>query len=292
MIFDQLVPSELKDRQIWFASIITRPIDLESQMMPISPSGIPMEIEAAQYIAPSATMRPEKRIQVYNQQYWWRLLSALHELFPLVTRLFGYTDFNQTIGIPYLEKYPPNSWSLNNLGERFPQWIQESYSADDKKLILESGTLDQAFNDVFLVGEETPINSENHSPDTVAELMTRTLHLQPYVKLFELDNDLFTFREQFLKQDPDYWLENDFPPMNRDHVYYYVMARTPNNSIMWKELPLAEFRLIQRFVHGSTIDAACDWLETQPPEIRDSAELHLATWLQDWTVRRWLVAPS
>src|SRR4051812_44875922 len=108
MAFDAAVPTQLKRMQEWFASIITRPVDEESRINPLSPEGVPMEQEACRYITPSATLLPAQRIQIYNQQYWWRLLSIMHELYPLVTRLFGHRDFNQTIAIPYLVKYPPS----------------------------------------------------------------------------------------------------------------------------------------------------------------------------------------
>lgn len=107
MTFDAKVPFKLKKTQLWFGSIIGRPIDEDSKMNPISPAGQPIEIEACDFIRPSPTLRPAQRIQIYNQQYWWRLLSSMHETFPLVTRLFGYHDFNKIIAIPYLVKFPP-----------------------------------------------------------------------------------------------------------------------------------------------------------------------------------------
>ena len=149
MAYDAKVPQYLKREQCWFGSIVGRPIDLHSRMNPISPSGRSMEEEAAEHILPSPTLRPSERIQIYNQQYWWRLLNAMHDLFPLVTRLFGHSDFNQSIGFPYLSKYPPRHWSLHLLGERLEQWVTEDYSAGDKELVLHACSVDWAFNHSF-----------------------------------------------------------------------------------------------------------------------------------------------
>src|SRR4051794_31429096 len=99
-IYDSKVPLQLKKELQWFASILARPIDQENQMNPISPSGLSMELEAAQHIAPSPTLRPSQRIQIYNQQYWWRLINVLHESNPMLVRLMGYLDFNRNIAIP------------------------------------------------------------------------------------------------------------------------------------------------------------------------------------------------
>jgi hypothetical protein len=100
------VPIYLLSTQKWFASIITRPITSESQMNPISPSGRLMSEEAKEFISPNHKLSSDQRIQIYNQQYWWRLFSILHQNFPVLTRLFGYTDINHSIGMPFLSKYP------------------------------------------------------------------------------------------------------------------------------------------------------------------------------------------
>lgn len=161
MTYDTKVPIKLKKIQHWFGSIIGRPIDEDSRMNPLSPSGNPMELEAYDFIKPSPTLRPAQRIQIYNQQYWWRLINHMHESFPLVIRLFGYHDFNRTIAIPYLVSYPPTHWSLNQLGDKLPQWVEEEYQADDKQLVYDAVRVDWAFSHSFVAAELEPIHGAN-----------------------------------------------------------------------------------------------------------------------------------
>ena len=149
--YDTKVPNRLKNTQEWFASIITMPIDENSKMNPVSPRGISMKEEAKQYIRPSHALEPHQRIEIYNQQYWWRLLSTLHDIFPFVSRLFGFELFNLTIGMHYLNKYPPIHWSLNDLGTRMPQWVEEEYHEEDRHLILNAVRIDCAYNDSFFM---------------------------------------------------------------------------------------------------------------------------------------------
>ena len=201
MTFDTHVPSTLKRTQKWFASIITRPIDEDSRMNPISPSGNRMEEEAYEFIIPSPTLRPAQRIQIYNQQYWWRLLNCLHENFPFVTRLFGYHDFNQTIGIPFLNKYPAHHWSLGVLGDLLPQWIDEEYHADDKNLVKDAVLLDWSYHRSFFVASH-PILSSKALPDPadVSYFLTQKLCLQPHVNLFQFNYDLVGLRNEMIAQ--------------------------------------------------------------------------------------------
>src|ERR1700722_17761763 len=101
MTFDTSVPSKLKNIQTWFAGVITQPIDSSSRINPKAPSGKFIKEEAPSYIRPSLKQESWERIQIYNQQYWWRLFTILHNDFPLLVRLFGYRDFNFKIAVPY-----------------------------------------------------------------------------------------------------------------------------------------------------------------------------------------------
>lgn len=281
MSYDPRAPAQLKKHQQWFASIITRPVDEESRMNPISPSGIPMEEEAYAYIAPSPTLRPAQRIQIYNQQYWWRLINILHETFPVATRLFGYSDFNQTIAIPYLQKYPPNHWSLSFLGNTLPKWVEESYHREDKKIVWDAVKLDWSFCESFIAAELPTIEKADE------KLLSERLFLQPSLVLFELDYDLFQFRSEFLKQEPDYWIENDFPEMAKGKKFYFVLYRNRHNQVTYSELSKAEWWLLKQFEEGTSIENLCQKLEGQGKDIYDEASSRLHLWFQEWTARRW-----
>ena len=286
--YDPAVPAKLKSTQQWFASIITRPILDGSKMLPLSPSGIPMEQEARQLIAPSAKLLPHQRIEIYNQQYWWRLLSTMHEIYPLVTRLFGYYQFNQTIAIPYLVKYPPNHWSLNFLGSHLAQWVEENYDAKDKKLVLDSAKLDWVFNDSFFTEQKPQIDLQNLPvPGDASCLLNIPLYLQPYVTLFKFDYDLPAFREIFIKEDGDHWIEQDFPKLVKGN-YHFVISRTHNNNIAWFEVSEGEFFLLNLLQKGISIEDACEALEHADDKIAEEAMTNLHKWFQEWVIRHWL----
>jgi Putative DNA-binding domain len=289
MTYDSKVPLQLKRTQQWFASIITRPVDEENRINPISPTKKPMEEEAAYYIVPSPTLRPVQRIQIYNQQYWWRLLNTLQDVFPCVVRLFGYHDFNLKIGIPYLVKYPPRHWSLTFLGDYLPQWVKEDYREEDKTLVYDSVKVDWAFGRSFLAPQLAPIDTSNFSSDVgMSALLTKKLYLQPNVFLFEMNWDMFQFRTEFLKQEPEYWIDNDFPELPKDRKYFFVLYRNRKNDISWKEISEGEYRLLTLFQKGMTIEKACQWLEKQEGPLYDAAMKQLHLWFQEWTIRGWL----
>ena len=273
-------PKSLKEIQKWFGQAITQAIDENSCISPIGPYGNSIDEEAKQFIRPSLTLAPKERIEIYNQQYWWRLLTIMHENFPLLTALFGYFDFNHSIATPYLENYPPQHWSLNTLGDTLPEWILAKYHQDDKNLVLESALIDLSYNLSFTAGELTLIKAE----ETV---LKQKVALQPHLFLLELSYDLIPFRAEVLKQKPDYFEEHPFPKLNKKQ-HYLAIYRTPHYQISSKEISYEEYCSLQKFKEGVSVEEFCDWLETQKTSIIREAEKNLIIWFQEWTSLGWI----
>jgi hypothetical protein len=286
---DLKYPSQVKKTLLWFGSIIGRPIDEDSRMNHISPSGELMEIEAADYIVPSPTLRPSQRIQIYNQQYWWRLLNHLHEIFPFLTRLLGYYEFNKNIGIPYLDKYPPQHWSLVHLGDRLVGWIEDEYVDHDKELIYHAAKIDIAYNDSFFVRQCPSLPHDMlANQEELEQMLGQKLYIQPHIHLFELPYHLFNFRNALLERAIENRVNHDFPQLIKDHSYYFIVYRNSKSDICWKEISHGEYHLLGLLQQGTTIDHACDWLEHQDTCLFDDATKHLHDWFQEWTARNWL----
>lgn len=286
--YDKTSPEFLKKTQVWFASIITQSIDEDSRIPAISPSGKLIEEEACRYIRPSPTLRPAQRIELYAQQYWWRLLSALQECYPLVTRLFGYHDFNRTLAIPYLMAYPPDHWSLNLLGMHFPTWVYKNYTGSDKQLVYDSAVLDAAYHESFVAKACKPLDlADKKDSADLSDLLKKKLYLQPFIHFFQFDYDLFSFRMEFLNESPEYWIEHDFPALNKVDTPF-VLFRNLHGHIAWDTIPLAEMKLLSCFKKGATIERACEWVEQQDAATSHEAENKLHIWLQGWIIKKWL----
>lgn len=290
MQYDLRVPLELKEIQEWFASIITRPISVENEINPLSPSGQPIAIEASLRIAPSPTLKPYQRIELYNQQFWWRMLSTLQDAYPMLTRLFGFGDFNQAIAIPYLLKYPSNFWSLNTLGERLPLWIEEEYQEKDKNLIYECAQIDCAFYRSFLAPNGKMVKTLNVKLETLTD---EILELSPALCLLKFNRDLFDFRKKLLKKEPEYWMQHAFPKLKHfspSQFAYTVLYRDIRNQIVLLKIEEAEYRVLQQIQQGISLDALCEWIEeqTHEPAFYQECMQSFSIWFKKWVSYGWL----
>lgn len=277
------VPPELLGIQKWFASIITRPIDQNSQMISLSPSGCPMEQEAPLFISPGRKLSSAARIQIYNQQYWWRLLTILHRNFPTLTRLFGYTDFNLSIAMPFLTRYPSRHWSLAKLGDQLTAWLKEYYLNGDKELILAVAEVDWAYQALFFAPPPTYL-----LPSTV--LLSEKLCFQSHVKLFRFPFDIFSLREALLKKTVEFWMEApDFPPLCQNKTHFHLLYRMPNTHSVYREIGEGQWTLLNSIEKGLTIEEACEALERQGGAAYEEAAASLDLWVQEWMRQGWLI---
>jgi hypothetical protein len=275
-LFDQCVPMSLLNVQKWFSTIITSPLEDLELILPVSPSGNSIKEEAATYILPGPVLEPHKRIEIYNQQYWWRLLKVLQDAFPCVLRLFGYADFNHLIGIPYLEKYKSDDWSLNTLGSHLPKWVKECYNAPDKELVHYAAEIDLMYQEIFFKPEHKGLSANE-------DISVKPLYMQPFARLMQFPYDIPDFRKNLLKQEPEYWLENAFPELKKNPTFI-LLFRSPKGGIKNKVISETEWLILSQFHEGTTVDALCEWIERQSETLRSEAETHLQKWFGEWTI--------
>lgn len=286
------IPNKLHTTQKWFAGVITTPLENGDTICPYRPDGASIAEESALYINPSPTLLPHKRIEIYNQQYWWRLLNLLHADFPLLTRLFGYDAFNKNIAVPYLSSYPPNHWSLQALGKRLPQWIEDCYNESDKQLVLDAAHLDLSFVLHFTDLQYPPADLAKIVAENPQQLLHTPFVLQPCISFFVWEYNLFSFRQELLEKSVDYWMEHPRPDLPKDKIWSFIVYRTQNNYIVCKEIAQNEAFLLQLFTSGMSVADACAYIESLDDALYEDIAEHLQEWLLKWMQHGLLAASS
>lgn len=270
------VPAKLEEMQLWFGAVVARPPEGQNHCL----SGSEVEEEARRWIAPGGALQAHERMQIYSQQYWWRLLKVLHETFPLTTRLFGRRDFDEMIAIPYLKQCPPNHYVLDQIGNRLSGWVEEAYADADKSLVRDAVAIDWAFMECFSAAHHKAYQGGGSE-----EIWNTVFFLQPHVRLFALPYDLFAFREEFLKEGPDFWLYHDFPRLEKGRRFFFLMYRSTLNAIEIVEVPEASFLFLAKFRSGCSFKHA--WSEAG-----SEAKENLQLWLQTWIIDELLTTES
>jgi len=112
----------LETLQREMATAIMQPLTANEDMRSLAPDGRSMRVIAESFIAPNSQLDSFERLEIYNRQYWFRVLSALIEDFPALRAVIGGGRFD-AISVAYLTAHPSRSFTLRNLGSKLPEWL-------------------------------------------------------------------------------------------------------------------------------------------------------------------------
>src|SRR5262249_35918885 len=136
---------------------------------------------AERLVKPNDRLTAFERLQIYNQQYWWRILGAFAEDFRGLRAVLGERKFDK-LAIAYLETCGSQSWTLRNLGSRLVSFLENhpELTRPRSELALDVTRVEWArvlaFDD-----PEKPVLTAKQIAKTPPERLH--LALQPYISL-------------------------------------------------------------------------------------------------------------
>jgi hypothetical protein len=174
----------LLELQRRMAEDVMRPLTPDFQMQPVAPLGDSTREVAESYIKPNDRLSSFERLEIYNRQYWFRVIAAVAEDFPALSAVMGEKAFNRMV-LAYLRDNPSTSFTLRNLGSRLPQWLAEhrEFTQRQRRLLLDVAKLEWAYVDAFDQAALSPLTAQ----DLVGLGEDSRLSLQPHIQLLELN---------------------------------------------------------------------------------------------------------
>jgi hypothetical protein len=166
------------------ARAVMEPLTRSERMQRKAPGGGRMSAYAARYIKPNDRLTSFERLEIYNRQYWFRVLGSLAEDFPGLRAVLGGQRF-EAMCKAYLAECPSRSFTLRNLGAQLETWLHQnpSWIRDRRVLALDMVRLEWADIEAF-DGEAKPaLRSEDLREAKPASLQ---VGIQPYVQLLDL----------------------------------------------------------------------------------------------------------
>jgi hypothetical protein len=162
------------------AAAIMQPLTPQEGMQTTAPDGSSMVALAESFIAPNSRLTSFERLEIYNRQYWFRVLGVLDEDFPALRSVIGRQRFD-ALCAAYLTAHPSRSFSLRNLGSKLPDWLaaHPEMAGQRHRLAVDVARIEWAFVEAF--------DSAAHPPLTLDQIVTldggSRLALQPHLRL-------------------------------------------------------------------------------------------------------------
>ncbi len=192
----------LLDLQRRMASAVMQPITKTDRMARRDPQGRSNASEAKHFIKPNSRLTSFERLEIYNRQYWFRILDSFAEDFPGLRGIIGSKKFDQ-LARAYLAERPSESFTMRNLGSRLPQWLSahREYPGDRYALAADMVKLEWAHIEAFDAADLPLLGAD----DLAAIGEDSQLVLQPHISVLEaqypVDDLLLAVREHNREQD-------------------------------------------------------------------------------------------
>jgi hypothetical protein len=277
-------PPALAELQAWFGKAIARPLPDKYLGNPLAVSAPELGRQAQARLWTRGAMSGFARLGVYNQQYWFRLITIMQEEYSCTAHLLGLRRFNDWV-VRYLEAHPPASPFLTYLDAKFPAFMSARYRGKDRAQVTQAAAYERAFSKAVDAPEARPLGSA-----TQAQLLSLPLCLAPHATPLRLDWDFFSFRALCLA---DASLEEKIA-LSAAEPDYVMIYRDAEHTLRQASISEAAYRLLQAMREPASVPEIFARLENLPAKEALDAEgqtelaANLSAWFRDWVAQGWI----
>jgi len=285
---------ELHELQRLMARAVMRPLGRENAMQKKWIDGRPTKKIAESFIKPNDRLTSFERLEIYNQQYWFRLRDCFYKDYPGLRAVLGDKIFGR-FADAYLAKFPSQSYTLRNLGSRLVKFIEAGprLVSPHQQLALDMARLEWAHIEAFDNEATTPLQPNDLLDADAAKIRLR---LQPHFTLLKLQYEVDEFLLK-LKSDsslrreasnamerhrkkPQPWLNQKW---KRQEIFLAVHRY--QDRVYYKRLEPAQFHVLSALQKDVTLKKASAKLAGL--KIPGDWGATIQKWFSSWTALGW-----
>jgi hypothetical protein len=287
---------KLLNLQRRMARAVMTPLTSSERMRAVAPNGRSMRAVASQIIKPNDRLTSFERLEIYNRQYWFRILSGFAEDFPGLRAVLGGRRFD-ALAKRYLTDCPSQSFTLRNLGSRLEGWLRKhaSWAGSRQNLAVDMARLEWADIEAFDGKMETPLKPEDLPGANPARLRLR---LQPYVSLLDLRYPVDDLLLEVRKHTDDLDVaSNAFSEKHKRKRVSAVAKLKPSpiylavyrldEDVYFRRLEREEFVILSAFQAGKSLNAAIDAALRKSPLVAEERAAQVEKWFRTWSALGW-----
>jgi hypothetical protein len=244
---------------------VRRPLTADWGMQQKAEDGRSISELAEGYIKPNDRLTSFERLEIYNRQYWFRVIGAVSEDFPALAAVLGSKRFDRLV-LAYLKENPSTSFTLRNLGAGLPRWLEDhpEFAPTRHALTLDVARLEWAYVEAFDRRAVAPL-IESDFADLNGD---SKLYLQPHLQLLDLrypvdelvlavhketpPSDIMSNAVAERKQRSRYGL----PRMRRSAIYLAVHRF--DDSVYYRRIDREAFLLLSSLQQQNTLSQAIE----------------------------------
>jgi len=281
------------------AKAVMQPLTPSEHMSKLAPNGEPMSRHAARFIKPNDRLTSFERLEIYNRQYWWRLMASLAEDFPGLQAILGNRRF-ESLCKAYLTDRPSRCFTLRNLGRDLDAWLKKNprWAGSKQPIALDMVRLEWADIEAFDGAAEPPLRPADLAKSTGSHLK---LKLQPYVQLLEFKYPVDSLVLEIKRfNDDTEFLSNTFRERRKRKRVTAVARLKPktiflavhriDDSVYFRRLHADEYGLLRAIQKGKTLGQAVGQVFGKRAKNSSADPAQVTDWFGNWSNLGWFCA--
>jgi len=278
---------ELAAFQRAIASTLMRPLTSGERMQRSSAA------VAEELVKPNDRLTAFERLQIYNQQYWWRLIGSFREDFRGTLAVLGERKFDQ-LAVAYLETIGSQSWNLRDLGQHLEGYVRErpEATAPHSALALDMIRVEWA----RVIAFDGPGKPGLDAAKLGGNPEKLRIGLQPYITLLKLSHPIDKMLARFRKRTTEY-SSNAVSSSTARRIVRLTSKPSPEPvhlavhrvdlGVYYKRLEAPAYRLLLALREGETLSEAC--AAAFGDEVPADAATRIQSWFSTWMRLGWLI---
>lgn len=270
--------SELAELQAWVARQMRSRRSL--------PQNEAVTREAAAHLTGNARLSPVEQLEIYREQFWLRHTASLVEDFPGLGGILGQAEWEPLVE-GYLEAEAPQSWTLRDLGRRFPEHVASQHGLAHHALCKDMARLEWTFIELFDAPDAAPLDLGKLAHLPPGTLETGQIVLSPALALLAVEYPVADLRVRLLAAR----LEPGAPAVEipEPEPQQLVLYRAADRRLYHRPVTPEAFALLEGLKRGLSLVAACEHALEQAPTHAERLQRNVGTWFQQWAQRGWIV---
>ena len=289
------------------ARAVMQPLSASQNMQQRGPGGGSMRRYAARLIKPNDRLSSFERLEIYNKQYWFRVLDSMIEDFPGLRAVLGERRFD-AMAKAYVTANPSRSFTLRNLPAQLAPWLRKhpKWAGKNQQLALDIAGLEWADIEAFDAKAEPPLEQKDlpaASGETAAMAARLKLTLQPYLRLLDLQYPVDDLLLEVRKDDEDTDFASNAFTERRGRKRVHAVAKLKpsqiflavhriDNAVYFRRLEAEEFSMLKALRDGKTLGAAVESAFHRSAALGEQPAERVQTWFATWAALGWFCRPQ
>ena len=286
----------LRHIQSTMLAALRRPLTEDEAMQPEWTDGRATREVAETFIKTNERLTSFDRLEIYNQQYWWRLLSNIQDDQVGLRAMLGEEKFD-ALATAYLESFPSRSWSLRDLSGDLSDFIvaQPKLSAPRTLAARDLARFEWAQTVAFDAAQRPRVEGDELLG---SQADTLRLGLQPYLSLLDLDYAVDEYTVAVKKKNQS--LRNEASNAYDAPAEHKIVKRGPmpkkksiwlavhrmDNTVYFKRLDREAFLMLTALREGQTLASAIESALAEADPKKDWISI-IRGWFQTWATLGW-----